>query len=233
MKTLLTLALTTTLTGLSSAAIITQTQNYAFVPTATTPLTFAKFDTTLGTLVNVFVSVDLNKQRGQLEVDNDSTTAGTISLNHQVIGALSSPVSLVKTGGASSVGQSGSFTAISSNTTTVGVTSGDSTTTFNNTSPATDYAIYLAAPATAGDSGNIDSAFISQYAFAGFQNFIITMGATQFVSATGLSALQQAFTNSDIDGKVTVVYEYNAVPEPTSALLGGLGVLALLRRRRH
>ena len=232
LKTLLTLTLSTALAGFSSAATITQTQNYAFVPTASTPLTFIKFDTTLGTLLNVFVSVNLNKQRGQHEVDNDSVTGGTISLTHEVIGDLTSAVSLVKTGGASSVGQSGSFTAISTNTGTVGPTVGDSITSFNATL-STDYLLYNPLSATASDSGNIDPAFINQYAFAGFQNFVITMGATQISTATGTSALQQAFTNSDIDGKVTVVYEYSAVPEPTSALLGGLGALALLRRRRH
>jgi hypothetical protein len=232
LKTLLTLTLGTALAGFSSAATITQSVSYGFVPTGTVPLTFTKFDTTLGTLTGVTVSVDMTKQRGQLEVDNDSATFGGITMTHQVIGALSSTVSLVKTGGASSVGQSGSVTAINSQSATVGVSSGDLTTTFDATL-LSDYAVFTPGTSTVNDSGNIDAAFINQYAFAGFQNFVITMGATQAVSATGLSALQQAFTNSDIDGKVTVVYEYNAVPEPASALLGGFGVLALLRRRRH
>lgn len=232
LKTLFTLTLSTALAGFSSAATIVQTQNYAFVPTGSVPLAFNKFDTTLGTLTGVTVSVDMTKQRGQLEVDNDSASSGTINLTHQVIGALTSSVSLVKTGGASSVGQSGSFTASNTFSATVGVSSGDNVLTFDATLVA-DYVKFQPGSASASDTGVIDPTFINQYAFAGFQTFNITMGATQNVSATGLSALQQAFTNSDVDGKVVVTYTYDAVPEPTSALLGGLGVLALLRRRRH
>ena len=234
MKKLLTLVLSTALTGFSTAATITQTQNYAFVPTGNVPLAFNKFDTTLGTLTSVTVSVDMTKQRGQLEVDNDSASSGTISLTHQVIGDLTSSVSLVKTGGSSSVGQSGSFTAANTLSAVVGVSSGDNVLTFDATL-LPDYLKFQPGTATAGDSGNIDPAFINQYAFAGFQTFNIIMGATQTVSATGLSALQQAFTNSDIEGKVSVVYNYTpaVIPEPASALLGGLGCLALLRRRRH
>ncbi len=232
MKTLLVLTLGTALTGFSSAATIVQTQNYAFVPTGSVPLTFNKFDTTLGTLTSVTVRVDMTKQRGQLEVDNDSASSGTISLTHQVIGALSSSVSLVKTGGGSSVGQSGSFTASNTFSATVGVSSGDNILTFDATL-LSDYVKFQPGTSTASDAGVIDPSFISQYAFAGFQTFNITMGATQAVNATGLSALQQAFTNSDIDGKVAVTYNYSAVPEPASALLGGIGCLALLRRRRH
>lgn len=232
MKTLLTLALTTAFAGLGNAAVITQTLPYAFVPTGNVPLTFNKFDTTLGSLFSVTVSVDMTKQRGQLEVDNDSATGGAIVMTHQVTGTLSSTVSLVKTGGASSVGQSGSITVTDTLGATVGVSSGDSTTTFNATLLA-DYAIFQPGASTVSDTGNIDTAFINQYAFAGFQTFLITMGGAQSVNATGLSALQQAFTNSDIKGEVTVTYNYEAVPEPASALLGGLGCLALLRRRRH
>jgi uncharacterized protein (TIGR03382 family) len=52
------------------------------------------------------------------------------------------------------------------------------------------------------------------------------------VSATGVSGLQQSFTVSNISGAVVVTYTYTAIPEPSAALLGGLGFLALLRRRR-
>lgn len=234
MKILLTLALSADLTGFSTAATITQTQSYFFVPTGSVPLAFNKFDTTLGTLTGVTVSANLLKSRGQLEVDNDSASSGTISLTHQVIGNLTSSVSLVKTGGGSSVGQSGSLTALNTFSANVGVSSGDNVLTFNATLLA-DYVNFQPGSSTVSDSGNIDLAFINQYGFAGFQTFNITMGATQAVSATGLSALQQAFTNSIIEGDVRVVYNYTpaVVPEPASALLGGMGCLALLRRRRH
>jgi len=56
-----------------------------------------------------------------------------------------------------------------------------------------------------------------------------TFGASDF-SATNLSSgLTGAFT---VDSGTSALY-LNVIPEPSAALLGGLGVLALLRRRRN
>ena len=234
LKTLLTLTLSTALAGFSSAATIVQTQTFDFVPNGSAPLLFNKFNTALGTLTGVTVSVLMNKNGGRFEVDNDSLTGGTLTLTHTVTGSLSSSVSLVKTGGASSVGQSGSVTAVSTlASVTIGATTGDPDDAFNAQPGSADYVRFDPTSTSASDSGNIDLGFISQYAFAGVQTFGMSFGALQTVQATGVSGLQQSFTVSDVVGNVVVTYNYDAVPEPTSALLGGLGALALLRRRRH
>ena len=234
LKTLFTLTLFTALAGFSSAATIVQTQAFSFVPNGGANLLFNKFNTTLGTLNSVTVSVLMNKNGGRFEVDNDSATGGTLTLTHTVTGLLSSPVSLVKTGGASSVGQSGSVTAVSTlGSVTIGATTGDPTNAFNAQPASADYVSFSPSSTSASDTGNIDAGFISQYAFAGSQTFGMTFGGLQTVQATGVSGLQQSFTVSDVLGNVTVTYNYTAVPEPASALLGGIGCLALLRRRRH
>jgi len=61
--------------------------------------------------------------------------------------------------------------------------------------------------------------------------FDISGLAATTISFTGGSPV---FTNSSLTGSgtITVTYFYEPIPEPSAALLGGLGLLALLRRRR-
>ncbi len=237
MKPFLLLTLTASLAGLSSAATIVQTEIFSFVPNDSRALTFERFDTTLGTLTSVTVSVDLTKTGGRFEVDNDSETSGTINLTHAIIGSLSSgDVSLRKSGGGVvSVGQSGSITATSSLLNqSVSATSGDATNAFNATG-VSDYVLFEPTNVNVSDSGTIRAADQSDYEAVGLSTYDIAFGALQSVNATGLSGLQQAFTVASVSGSVTVTYNYTAVtpvPEPTSALLGGLGVLLFFRRRR-
>jgi hypothetical protein len=77
----------------------------------------------------------------------------------------------------------------------------------------------IVAPLTAGHSG-----------FWGTQWGGLASG-TQTVSTSGSSLTPTFSTNAGNNIQVAAV-EFLAVPEPSSALLGGLGVLALLRRRR-
>lgn len=216
----------------ASATTIVQTKSYSFVPNGNQTLTFDKFDTTYGTLTSVTVSVSMLKSGGSLAVDNDSATGGTINLTHEVVGQLSSnDVSLRKTGaGNVFVGQSGSVTATSTFSTTIGATTGDSTTSFDNTGSG-DYVSYSPDDASASDSGTIRSADIGDYESVGAATFDVNFAGLQTTNVTGLGGLQQAFTVSGLSGDVTVTFNY--VPEPSAALLGGLGMLALLRRRRR
>lgn len=227
--------LASSLIGISSASTIVQTESFSFVPNGSRTLTFDKFDTTLGSLTSVTVSVDMNKSGGRFEVDNDSDTAGTIDLTHVVIGQLSSSdVSLRNTaGGIHFVGETGTVTASSSLLNqAVGVSSGDSTSAFNATGDA-DYVIFEPTDVNVGNFGTIRSSDQADYTSLGPSTFDIQFGATQSVNAAGLSGLQQAFTVSNVFGSVTVTYNYiQAVPEPASSLLGGLGLLLALRRRR-
>jgi hypothetical protein len=235
MKFTHTFTLMASLAGYCSAATIVQTKTYEFVPNGSDSLTFDKFDTTLGTLDSVTVNVTYTKSGGNFQVDNDSATSGTVNLTHTVVGSLSSSdVSLRKTGGGVvSVGQSGSITAVSSLLNqSVAATTGDSNTTFNATGLG-DYVNFDPTNVIASDSGSIRAVDLGDYQTTGFATYNIVFNALQTVEATGLSGLQQAFTVSNVSGNVTVTYNYTEViPEPGSVLLGGLGLLALLRRRR-
>jgi len=109
-------------------------------------------------------------------------------------------------------------------------TTGDPTNTFNATGDV-DYVSFTPGPVGASDSGDINNLFIGLYQGAG--TFTDTVTADQIVSATGVSGLQQSFTVSNISGGVVVTYTYTAIPEPASALMGGLDLLGLVVRRRR
>jgi len=70
------------------------------------------------------------------------------------------------------------------------------------------------------DSGSV--ARVGSFASLGFSPITVT-GGDGFV----LTTVANSVAWSD-----AVVIDYSAIPEPTTALLGGLGLLALLRRRR-
>jgi hypothetical protein len=233
MKALNTIALAASLVGVSSGATLIQTQNYAFVPNGSQTVTFNKFDTSLGTLTGVNVSITLNKSGGSFQVDNDSASAGTIDLTHQVKGSLSTSLgatALLNTGFAT-IGTNTVLVATSTlSSVSISGTTGDATNAFNATGLG-DFVSFNPTPVGASDSGDINNFFIGLYQGAG--TFTDTVTADQIVSATGVSGLQQSFTVSNISGAVVVTYTYTAIPEPASALLGGLGLLGLVVRRRR
>lgn len=233
MKLSLIVALVAALPTLGLGATIVQTQEYGFVPDSSQTLTFAKFDTQGGNRIlnSVTVTVVLNKTGGRFEVDNDSATAGTISLTHSVVGSLTATGVALLREDFSAIGQTGTLTAVNQLTNqSVAATTGDATNTFNATGGA-DYVLFQPGNSTATSSGTIGSLFLAGYQGTG--TFTTTVNGNQSVGVTGLGGLQQAFTVSNVSGTVTVTYDYTSVvPESSSALLGGLGMLLLLRRRR-
>lgn len=223
------------LAQLASAQLV-QTLPFAFTPNDAVILTFDKFDTLGGTreLLSVTISVELNKMGGSTAIDNDSNTSGNITLTHTLTGQLS-----VASGGVqlldssfSPIGGSGDLKAISSFNTSVTGTTGDDTLTFNATGLG-DYASFSPAPTSITTSGVVNSIFNPNYQGAG-QTFGLQFAADQSVSANGVSGLQQVFTVSNVAGNVTVAYNYQTVgvPEASVSVLGALGALGLMRRRR-
>ena len=64
----------------------------------------------------------------------------------------------------------------------------------------------------------------------GTGTYTINANGLQGVDASAFGGAAATFTPALVTGDVTITY--NFVPEPGAALLGGLGFLALLRRRR-
>ncbi|MFT4175284.1 MAG: choice-of-anchor E domain-containing protein [Luteolibacter sp.] len=216
-----------------TAESLVQTRDFNFTPNGNVDLTFAKFNDMGGTriLTSVEVTVDYTKIDGSLSVDNDSAEAGSISVAHSIRGDLtvaSGGVSLMNTTG-NSIGVN--VVASSTGGTTLGATSGDPTNAYNDTSPASDHWVFTPADTNASNSGTIFSGF--QNSYVGTDNFVLNFAALQTSDINGLGGVNYALVNSSIEGFVTVRYNYDVIPEPSSMLfgLGSVGLLFFRRRR--
>ncbi|QJE94270.1 PEP-CTERM sorting domain-containing protein [Luteolibacter luteus] len=218
-----------------AAYVLSQTENFGFLPNGSQQVTFDKFDDQGGTRVlqSVEVTLEFTKTGGSLAVDNDSASAGTIGLQHTINGSLT-----VVSGGISLLDLAFNPIGATLNATSsldglgIGATSGDPTTEFNNTGQS-DYYIFAPSNLTVSASGTINSLFNGGYVAAGGNNtFVLNFGALQTTGATGMGGLQQAYVVSDVQGFVTVKYNYDVVPEPSAAMLGLIGTIGLVVRRR-
>jgi len=216
--------------------MLTQTEDFGFMPNGSQQVRFEKFDDLADTRVlrSVEITLEYTKIGGSLAVDNDSAMPGTIDLQHTVNGGLS-----VVSGGISLLDFSFNPIGASLNAATslhgvkIAASSGDSISEYNNTG-LSDYFIFNPTNLTVSATGTVNSIFTSSYIAVGTaDNFILNFGAFQTMGATGLGGLQQAYVMSEVQGFVTVTYHYDVAPEPSSILLGLAGAIGVgIRRRR-
>ncbi|MEI6177360.1 MAG: choice-of-anchor E domain-containing protein [Verrucomicrobiota bacterium] len=224
------IALTTlSFSGFATAAIVTHTEYSTTQLTQGTLLDFnvAKFDSTLGTLTGVTVVVTTGNLQGTPTVKN--TTEGTVGINaisdtyytltaDQDIGGFSSTLGYQG-------GSRGRLTVLTTpakadvsilpgDTQSLTINLGQSMAVLGLTTQIIDEA-YFSAYQSVGGTGNVT--FQAQNVFS-----ITTTGASYEVNSATVGA----------NTRYAVTYTYDAIPEPSAALLGGLGLLALLRRRR-
>lgn len=224
MKSLHILTLAASLAGICSGATIVQSQNFSFVPDGTSPLTFNQFDTSLGTLTSITITTNVTKTGGSLFVDNESATPASGNISQSVtINLTSSTVGLVDAG-FSPIGTG--VAATSTYAANVGADDGDGP-GVQTTGP--DYDGTNFGPISNSQTKNVNTA-----AFGGYQGsgtYGIDAGGVQGFNTSAIGGAAVAIDPATVSGDVTITYTY-AVPEPTSALLGAVGFLALLRRRR-
>ncbi|MEI6656285.1 MAG: choice-of-anchor E domain-containing protein [Verrucomicrobiota bacterium] len=213
--------------GLASATTIIQTKSFSFTPTASSSLTFDMFNNGLGTLTAITVTTNVTKSGGSLYVDNDSVTGGSGIITQSVTITLSGPPLITNSFGDIA---SKSVTATSSYSATVGPDDGDGA---GFQIGGVDYAGTTFGDTSASKSADVGSVVWGDYRTTGAGTYIITASGTQAVDYNSISGVAFSGSPAAASGDVTVTYTYTAaVPETSSALLGGLGVLALMRRRR-
>ena len=218
----------------ASAAVITQTQNFSFVPSSFQNLTFSQFNPSLGTLNGITVSVSLNKSGGSVSADNDSPTVASVDFNSEVFGNISSSSVQLKTASGAKIfgSNTGDLDVFDTISMTLAASIGDATSQFNNTGGA-DYYRYYGDTGHASSSGNIGSSYWAAYQGAG--SYTIKMNATNVSGISAQSGVQYAVVAPSVFGSVTVAYNYTSlapVPEPSSALLLVPASLLLARRKR-
>jgi hypothetical protein len=225
MKALHSVTLAIFLSGVGTGATIVQMQNFSFVPDGTAPLTFNQFDTSLGTLTTITIVTNVVKTGGSLFVDNESAFPASGNISQSVTINLTSSVALIDSGfGPIGTGVS----AVSTYAASVGADDGDGA---GVQSTGLDYDGTSFGPASNSQTKNVNT-----LAFGGYQGigtYVVNAGGVQGFNTSAIGGAAVAIDPATVSGDVTITYTYTPVPEPSAALLGGIGFLALLRRRRY
>ncbi len=227
MKFLPTLALAATLTGVGSAATIVQTKTYSYVPTNFAVLTFNQFDASLGTLTAITIQTNVAKSGGSLFVDNESVVGASGNITQSVTISLASPDVFLFDAGFATIGTN--LSASSTYAATVGADDGDGV---GVQSTGADYdGTSFGTTATTTQTRNVNTGFFGAYTGTG--TFEIDVNGNQGFNTSAIGGAAVAIDPATAFGSVVITYTYTAIPEPSSILLGGVGMLALLRRRRR
>jgi hypothetical protein len=212
--------------GLASAASITQTKPYGpDTPNMSGSLTFNKFDSSLGTLTSIQVLFALQTTGGQLVLDNDSPSLASGNFQFGAKGTISSSnVSLLNTSFQPIPGQANAY---HSGTFSLQPNVGDGSGDYDPTAP--DGMLYNGGTETDTKSGYVTSVVWGGYTGTGTYN--IDYSVTQWLDYGSVSGIEVAYSPVIASGDVTVIYNYNAIPEPATMTLLTIGALALLKRK--
>jgi len=209
---------------------VTQTKSFSGIPDYTSPsLTFNKANVGAGTLNWVKVILTLNCDGGQYVLDNDADSAASGSFNFGAKGYILNDGGMPMVDG-SYASVVGTVYAGYSSAFSLAKNQGDGSGDYSPLGP--DGMVYVGGPQTMTNQGFVNSGLISAYAPAG--TFDMTVKSEQWANYSGSSGIEVAITPMTANGTLTIIYDITPVPEPSSivALLGGIGMLGLLRRRR-
>jgi len=179
----------------------------------TTPFTFNQFDPSVGTLTSVTLTIAAEASAdviGDNESGNDATF--TASLNGSVSATIPAFINAVA--------------VLSQSAGPVGVDADNDVAADFIGTDANDFGTIASANSDSDFATTGLTAFIGTGTIAGLVSDNQTWGVSGGGDAVTL------VTNSQSSTVWTVVYTYDAVPEPSTALLGLIGLLGLARRRR-
>jgi len=221
--------------GFATAATYTTTANFTGLSNGTQTLGLQRLQLGAGeTLLEIRVTLSNSKSGGSLAVDNETSYSGTVNVSQSLLISLSSADVTLADASGDDILQN--VAARSTSTFTIGADDGDanpSAETFDI--GGVDYRL-ISFPTTVTRTSNafIGGTYWSEFLGAGTIN--VQLDASQSTSVGISGAVSQQTTPPTSSGFVTVRYTTTgsggAVPEPSAALLGGIGFLILFRRRR-
>lgn len=175
-----------------------------------------QFDTSLGTLTGVTVSITQSNLGGTFDVTNGGLTGIQVD-------AVSSDYRVRQV--TSGLGYTQQFLDIAPLVTTP----------VSNPSPTINLSQTLTFTITAAQGYIISDQVIGEDFFGAYEGpGTVTFGIRNRLIVTTTGAIFTVDTaDSYTTSQMAITYTYQPIPEPSAALLGGLGALALLRRRRR
>lgn len=215
-------------TAASQAVLLEQTATFTNVPIASPSFDIAlnKFNPALGTLISVEFKLEISTQGSSLTFDNEATVPGSVTLNLGAEVKAKTGVALITelmvnpmTSGTGAVtADNDPFPPNFSGTDSFSISSGvlsDSASILRNTAP-----------------------FLAQFTATGSPHTFLTTISNRRDDSSSTSGIfgETSSVGGTFTGKLTVIYNYNAlpIPEPGSAIWGlAIGLVAGVRRVRR
>gem|GEM_PF-1142518 len=197
--------------SICAAGTCTETESFSGVPDLNDAAVFDQFDTSLGTLLSVKVSLELTSDGGSFQADNDSDQPASFDVSFGADGTLSSAdVGLFSAivpiptpvFGTVSTSQGATFNLTGND--------GDDTTVFNQ--GGTDWDQFDGTAETSMDMGNIDSTLFPGY--EGTSTFNIDYDITQVADTTSAGGVFRQIDPVTASGEITVTYTYEPIFNP-------------------
>ncbi len=240
MKLLINSIIGATLVTGASAATISFSDSVSVTESGTlqnlNTLSLSKFDTSLGTLTKVEVTITLSVPSFTVVVDNDSENAANVTVGFGTLGSVLFETSASTWNGSNTLSGSNFSITTQSSTFNVGAQDSDPVDSFHNDS-GPDNGSFTTTVVNVGQLSPrvIHSSVWGDYSGAGYITYDIALDLVTNLNLNsgggpGLVRFEGAIPSATYSAQVT--YTYDAIPEPSAAALAGLGALALLRRRR-
>lgn len=193
------------------AGTCTETESFSGTPILSDAAVFDQFDTSLGTLLSVKVSLELSSDGGSFQADNDSDQPASFDVSFGAEGSISSTdvglfsgITPVPTPVVSSVS-----TTQSANFNLTG-TDGDSTTQFDV--GGTDWDSFEGTSSSDMAMGNIGASLLGGYQGTG--TFDIDYVVNQVSNTSSVGGVFRQIDPVVASGSITVTYEYEPSSNP-------------------
>lgn len=210
-------------------AVYSQVQSFAGTPNINNTFTFNQFNTSLGTLTGIQITLTVNSQGGIYVLDNDSDSAATGTFEFGAMGSMSSTdVILLNSMFASIPGNVGAY---QTQTFSLAADNGDGIGNLDSTGP--DGMAYIGHSESGSGTGTVSNMLWSMgtKGFLGTGTYNILCNIMQWSNLTSTGGVEYSVTPVTASGSVQVSYIYDAIPEPATLVILALGALIPMKKR--
>jgi len=212
--------LSITLSQFAAAQMLTQTKYFTGSSNSNGTLTFNQFDRTTGHLKSISILFYLETFGGRLILDNDSTSSASGIFEFGSCGSIgSNDVALLNPSYSPCLGN---VKAIHKQSFSLTADNGDGL-ALDSSTP--DGLVFNGHPEIAAATGFIGETFWNiGKGFLGTSSFGINYSVLQWVDYGPLALMSYAVNPVNFEGFITLIYTYQAAPEPATLLFFGLSI---------